>query len=131
MRFLIAATTLFCGLVMSYGQTICIDPGHPSENGGTTGKKITETRANWEVAVRLRDILKSKGVKVVMTKQSEKEKVVNKRRAEIANECKADLMIRLHCDANDGRGFAVYYPTVKGTSQGGSQIDRANSQVLL
>jgi N-acetylmuramoyl-L-alanine amidase len=53
-----------------------------------------------------------------MTKRSEYEFVRNKRRAEIANNCHADLMIRLHCDANAGSGIAAYAPDRQGTSGG-------------
>jgi len=54
----------------------------------------------------------------VMTKQSEGENVTNRHRAEIANAAHADIMIRLHCDAASGRGFAVYYPDRQGTKYG-------------
>lgn len=99
--------------------TICIDPGHPSEVGiGTRGKTLTELHANWTVAVKLRDLLRRNGYRVVMTKRSEKELVRNRRRAEIANRAHANLMLRLHCDASHGQGFAVYFPDRQGRSEG-------------
>lgn len=98
------------------GKVICLDPGHPSEtSAGTRGKTLTENRANWLVAVQLQALLQSRGAKVVMTKQAEKEKVTNQRRAEIANGAGADLMLRLHCDAAPARGLSVYYPDRQGT----------------
>lgn len=100
-------------------QTICIDPGHPSEVGrGTTGKKISELTAAWKVAKLLEQKLKKADFKVVLTKSKESQYVKNKDRAAIANKAKADLMVRLHCDANEGGGFAVYVPMKKGTSSG-------------
>ncbi len=90
---------------------ICIDPGHPSENGvGTRGRFLTELEVCWQVAVKLKGKLQADGYTVVMTKSSMGEKVTNKRRAEIANKAGAALMLRLHCDAGTGRGFASYYP---------------------
>lgn len=90
---------------------ICIDPGHPSENGnGTRGKTLTEIRVCWKVSKALEAELKHAGYWVVITKRSEKEKVTNRRRAEIANSNKAALFVRLHCDAGTGSGFATYYP---------------------
>lgn len=90
---------------------ICIDPGHPSENGnGTRGKTLTEIRVCWKVSKALEAELKHAGYRVVLTKGSEKEKVSNRRRAEIANSNKAALFVRLHCDAGTGSGFATYYP---------------------
>lgn len=100
-------------------RTVCIDPGHPSEVGlGTQGRKLTELRANWEIAVRLRDLLQKDGYRIVMTKSSEREYVRNRRRAEIANGAKADLMVRLHCDGSPRPGFATYYPDRQGIAEG-------------
>ena len=109
--------TMFLPLLAS--PVICIDPGHPSEVGvGTQGKRLTELHANWTVALRLRDLLRKDGYRVVMTKASEGEFVRNRRRAEIANGAGADLMVRLHCDGSPRPGFAVYYPDRQGTSGG-------------
>lgn len=101
------------------GKTICIDPGHPSETSpGTKGRLITENRANWLVALKLKALLEQMGARVVMTKSSENEMVTNRRRAEIANAANADLMIRLHCDAAPSPGLAVFYPDRQGTTAG-------------
>jgi N-acetylmuramoyl-L-alanine amidase len=101
------------------GPVVCIDPGHPSEVGpGTKGRTITEMRAAWLVALRMKELLEREGVRVVLTKSREDEMVRNRQRAEIANRAKADLMVRLHADAATGSGFAVYYPARTGTAQG-------------
>ncbi len=98
-------------------KTICIDPGHPSEVGmGTRGRKLTEVHINWIVAEALKEKLKADGYRVVLTKSTEVEKVLNKNRAKIANESSSSLLIRLHCDAASGSGFAVYYPSQEGKS---------------
>lgn len=108
---------LFAALAQS--QTICIDPGHPSENGvGTHGKLISEVHAAWVVSLRLEKLLKADGYSVVMTKSSEMEHVTNRRRAEIANDAHAAFMIRIHCDAGSRSGFATYYPGTQGTVRG-------------
>jgi N-acetylmuramoyl-L-alanine amidase len=109
---------IFASLVAP-AQTICIDPGHPSEVGrGTSGKKIGELTAAWKVAKLLEMKLKKAGVTVVLTKTKEGQFVKNRDRAEIANKAKADFLVRLHCDANEGGGFAVYVPMKKGVSGG-------------
>lgn len=98
---------------------ICIDPGHPSEVGrGTHGKLLSEVHVVWQVAVLLKKKLETDGYRVVLTKQSEEETVKNRRRAEIANDANAALLVRLHCDAEGGRGFGSYYPSRQGTAQG-------------
>lgn len=97
--------------------TVCLDPGHPSEVGeGTRGKKVTEMGVVWRVALLMKPLLEQAGVHVVMTKQSEKQLVKNRARAEIANRARADLMVRLHCDSDAGSGFATYAPDRAGKS---------------
>ncbi|MBX3118894.1 MAG: N-acetylmuramoyl-L-alanine amidase [Fimbriimonadaceae bacterium] len=118
---LLAVLSVVCGFgcLPSHAQTICIDPGHPSEVGrGASGKRITEIKAVWLVAVELQKLLEKEGYKVVLTKKSEDEFVRNQRRAEIANNAKADLLLRLHCDAAPTSGFASYYPSKQGTAKG-------------
>jgi N-acetylmuramoyl-L-alanine amidase len=114
----LASSALFLASLAT-SQTVCIDPGHPSEVGrGTQGKKITEIRAVWLVAKFLKEELEAQGYEVVLTKSSEGQFVKNKRRSEIANKANSSLMIRLHCDSQGGSGFAVYVPTKAGKSQG-------------
>lgn len=101
------------------GFTVCIDPGHPSEVGrGTRGRRITEIQAAWRVALKVKALLQAQGVGVVLTKNSANEFVRNRRRAEIANESHANLMVRLHCDAEAGSGTATYFPDRQGVSHG-------------
>jgi N-acetylmuramoyl-L-alanine amidase len=100
-------------------QTICIDPGHPSESGrGTMGRHLTEIDAAWDAAILLKHDLEADGFHVVMTKDRAEEFVTNERRAEIANESHASLLIRLHCDADAGTGIATYAPDRQGIVNG-------------
>jgi N-acetylmuramoyl-L-alanine amidase len=100
--------------------TVCIDPGHPSEvnSGKTVQNGTTETHIDWVVAQKLRKALVDMGYAVVMTKSSENELVKNKDRALKANEAKADLTVRLHCDSSPDSGYALYYPDTQGAAQG-------------
>ena len=101
-------------------QVVCIDPGHASETSGgdVVQNGTTEVHIAWVVAVKLKALLEANGFKVVMTKQREDEVVTNKDRARLANRAKAALMIRLHCDASEDNGYAVYSPDRQGTVQG-------------
>ena len=102
------------------GQTICIDPGHPSEVGRgtqsspTSSPVITEIHAAWVVGQKLKVKLEDLGYQVVFTKATEETFVENRDRAKVANDNHAALMVRLHCDASDGSGFTVYYPDRQG-----------------
>jgi N-acetylmuramoyl-L-alanine amidase len=100
-------------------QIVCIDPGHPSEvnSGGTINNGTTEVHIAWVVALKLKEILEAKGFKVIMTKSREDELVRNIDRAGIGNSSGAALMVRLHCDAGEDEGFAVYAPDRQATKE--------------
>lgn len=99
--------------------TIVVDPGHPSETSdGTVQHGVAEVHVAWLVALRLRDLLREAGYRVVLTKERENQNVRNADRAGIANRARAAVMVRLHCDATNGSGFTLYYPNRKGTVGG-------------
>jgi N-acetylmuramoyl-L-alanine amidase len=101
------------------GYKITLDPGHSSENGaGTKGKTLKEINVCWDMSLRTAKVLRSLGAEVKLTKGSLGEVVTNQKRAEIGNEFDSDLVIRLHCDAANERGFATYYPNKVGTVRG-------------
>lgn len=101
-------------------RVVCIDPGHPSElnSGKTVQNGTTEVHIAWVVALRLKRLLEEKGVRVVMTKASEEQFVMNKERALIANDAGASVMVRLHCDTGESEGFAIYSPDRQGEKDG-------------
>jgi N-acetylmuramoyl-L-alanine amidase len=99
---------------------ICIDPGHPSEvsSGAEIQNGTSEVHLAWVVGLKLQKLLEAKGFQVVMTKPEENQLVKNRERAQIANQAHAALMVRLHCDATDDSGFAIYCPDRQGTKEG-------------
>ncbi|MCU0316316.1 MAG: N-acetylmuramoyl-L-alanine amidase [Fimbriimonadaceae bacterium] len=114
------ATFLALSLTLTVERpVICLDPGHPSENGiGAKGKYISELQLVWNVSLLTKPLLEKAGYEVVLTKATRDEKVTNRRRAEIGNEAKADLMIRIHADAGNHSGFATFYPHRQARVQG-------------
>jgi N-acetylmuramoyl-L-alanine amidase len=105
---------------------VAIDPGHqakadlrtepvgpgsrtkkPRVEGGTQGvaTRNPESKINLQVALRLRDELEKRGVKVVMVRTTQKVDIANSKRAQIANAAHADLFIRLHCDGSTNSGI--------------------------
>jgi N-acetylmuramoyl-L-alanine amidase len=99
-------------------QTICIDPGHSKQTVGTTGKKVAEYKICWTVGVQLKAALEKAGYTAILTKQNANQNVTNQKRAEIANDAKSALFIRLHCDADNDHGFATFYPAKQGKIRG-------------
>lgn len=115
------AFSIFACVALSpaFAQTICIDPGHPSENGvGTRGKKETELNVAWVVAKKLEWLLKKNGYRVVLTKTSRDKRSTNYARAMVGNKARAAYVVRLHCDAGVSSGLASYYPANKGAIGG-------------
>ncbi len=114
---------------------ICIDPGHqehgdgrlepmapwsnlkkPRVSSGTAGvwTKNKEYQINLEVGMMLKSFLEKEGYKVVMTRENNKVSLSNRERAEISNNAKADLTLKLHCDGSkDGgkRGASILIPS--------------------
>jgi N-acetylmuramoyl-L-alanine amidase len=107
------------------GKTICIDAGHgltkkkynekiaptstktkPAFVSGTKGAKYTEEQLNLIVALKLQKALEELGARIVMTRETHETTLSNIDRAKLANESKADIMIRIHADAGPSASVA-------------------------
>lgn len=117
---------------------VCIDPGHqgkgdsrgepvapnssntkPRVSSGTAGvaTKNPEHVINLEASLILKELLLQKGYTVVMTREKADVNISNAERAQIANNAKADITIRIHCDSiNDGgkTGTVILVPAKDG-----------------
>lgn len=99
---------------------VVIDPGHQTRGnsekepigpgatetkakvtGGATGVATgkTEYQLNLEVALKVRDILESKGYTVVMTRTTNDVNMSNSERAKIANDAGAGAFVRIHANS--------------------------------
>lgn len=90
---------------------VVIDAGHGGNDPGAVGKISKEKNINLKVALKLGKLIENncKDVKIVYTRN--KDVFVNlNRRAEIANNAKADLFISIHTNA------LAKNKTIKGTS---------------
>jgi N-acetylmuramoyl-L-alanine amidase len=123
------------------GKTIVVDPGHNGGNGshpeiinrqvnagtlwkacdtaGTqTASGYSEAAFTYDVALRLRAILRAAGARVVLTRHSNRGVgPCITERAAIGNRARADAAISIHADGgpSSGRGFHVIYPpSIKG-----------------
>lgn len=100
---------------------VCIDPGHPTDysSGRAVVNGLREVDVNWEVALKLKELLtEDYGVRVVITRSKRDQLMNNSERAEVSNRANAALFLRLHCDAGPSSGFTLYYPNRKGESKG-------------
>jgi N-acetylmuramoyl-L-alanine amidase len=102
-----ATSGVICERAM-YGLTVvCLDPGHAStpyeidpETGLNTQDWVNEPEMTivYDIALRTRAILEARGIRVVMTKNYLQEPVSLKRRAEIANDAHARMIVHIHAD---------------------------------
>lgn len=115
---------------------VVIDPGHQATlnrgmepigpgskqmkmmvSGGASGVNpphVPEYVDALAISLRLRGILESKGVKVVMTRTTNNVDISNKQRALIGNTAKADLVVRVHLDSSTSsavHGISTLYPS--------------------
>jgi len=93
-------------------KKVVIDAGHGGHDPGAIGRSgLREKDVNLDIAKRLSKLLRDNGVTVIMTRSSDVF-VPLERRADIANNAKADLFISIHANANRVRslsGLEIYY----------------------
>ncbi|MHA1549962.1 MAG: N-acetylmuramoyl-L-alanine amidase [Alphaproteobacteria bacterium] len=115
---------------------IVIDPGHGGKDPGAIGRtsKTREKDIVLSVGKKLRDILKRKGYKVYMTRDTDKYLKL-KERARYAQKKKADLFLSIHADSNPNRsaqGFSVYTLSEKATDEESRKLaQRENAADLI
>lgn len=106
------------------GKVICIDPGHGGTDVGAIGhiggKEVYEKNITLSIALPLRDMLKSAGAKVVMTRETDKDVYGPwadadpelQARCDVANEAHADAFVSIHIDSFSNSsvdGITAYY----------------------
>ncbi|QOR36398.1 N-acetylmuramoyl-L-alanine amidase [Clostridium sp. 'deep sea'] len=94
------------------GKVIALDPGHGGSDSGAARAGVLEKTLNLEVAKKVRDILVSKGVTVVMTRENNDTRVSLEERVEYVNSLNVDIAISIHAnsvDVGQGSGVETYY----------------------
>jgi N-acetylmuramoyl-L-alanine amidase len=91
---------------------IALDPGHGGVDGGASlGYGLLEKDLTKDIANRLARLLRAASWEVVLTRNGD-EGIPPRRRAEIANEARADLFLSIHVNwlpDRTARGFETYY----------------------
>jgi N-acetylmuramoyl-L-alanine amidase len=99
-------------------ETIVLDPGHGGYDKGACSSYGCEKDFNLDVARQLRPLLKAKGFKVIMTRESDVF-VPLPVRARIANSAKDSVFVSIHFNATDrnpaATGFEIYSLTPVGS----------------
>ena len=102
-------------LIKKYSKTIVIDPGHGGKDSGAVGyNHLQEKKSVLAVALKLKNELKKRGYRVIMTRSRDKF-IDLKNRTHYANKNKADLFISIHANAIEGskkysvKGIETFY----------------------
>lgn len=111
---------------------VVIDAGHGGDDFGAIGrsKKTREKDITLEIANELaRLVRRDKKLKVVMTRTSD-EFVPLDKRAQLANDARADLFISIHCNAapqSSAHGFEIFYlaPAKSDSARAVAQFENA------
>lgn len=107
-------------------KKIVIDPGHGGKFRGTQGRNgLREKDVVLDIGLKLRTLLQVRGIKVVMTRETDRHLAVNlnrdlDRRVAIANREQPDLFISIHanwCRKPSVHGFEIYYSPNKAVSK--------------
>ena len=116
--------------------TLVIDPGHGGKDPGAIGKKGKEKNINLSVALKLGNLIKEncKDVNIVYTRQKDTFVALD-RRAQIANNAKADLFISIHTNSvakgKTVRGTETYTLGLHRTEDNLEVAKKENSVILI
>jgi N-acetylmuramoyl-L-alanine amidase len=92
-------------------QTVVLDPGHGGYDKGATSSYGCEKDFALDVARKLRPLLQAKGLRVIMTRESDAF-VPLELRARIANAVRNSIFVSIHFNATDrdpnATGFEIY-----------------------
>ncbi|MFO1186659.1 MAG: N-acetylmuramoyl-L-alanine amidase, partial [Alphaproteobacteria bacterium] len=111
--------------------TVMIDPGHGGVDSGTVSSAgDNEKTIVLDVGRKLKDVLKKKGYRVAMTRNSDVYQNL-KERVAMARSAKADLFISLHADSNSNhelRGVSVYTLSDKASDEETAELARKENR---
>ena len=89
---------------------VVIDAGHGGKDPGAVGKRSYEKNLTLNISQKVARALAERGVNVLLTRNTD-EFVELRKRAQLANDNKADLFISIHCNASrysNRRGTEVF-----------------------
>lgn len=110
---------------------VVLDAGHGGKDPGAIGPSgLKEKTVTLEIALKLRDLLTARGFRVIMTRADDTF-ISLQRRAEIANEAKADLFVSIHANASrnkEAMGSQVFIYNREASSRQAAEAARLENQ---
>ncbi len=92
-------------------DTVCLDPGHGGADPGNNEGRYREKSLTLELARSVRKKLESAGLKVVMTRDTDKKLSLSSRPA-VALRHEADLFVSIHFNSAPGAGRSASGPEI-------------------
>jgi len=116
-------------------HTVVIDAGHGGHDPGAVGRMAKEKNINLSIALKVGNLIQRnmKDVRVIYTRDRDRF-VELYRRAEIANENRADLFISIHCNANKNKTLRGAETYIMGLHKSEANLNTAkleNASILL
>ncbi|MCX6241843.1 MAG: N-acetylmuramoyl-L-alanine amidase [Bacteroidetes bacterium] len=116
-------------------KRVVIDAGHGGQDPGTIGKRAKEKNVALAIALKLGNMIQKncKDVKVIFTRDRDVFVELN-RRAQFANDMKADLFISIHCNANNNHSLKGAETYVMGLHRTQANLEIAkteNASILM
>ena len=130
---------LSCGNVAAQKKVaikrVVIDAGHGGQDPGTIGRRAKEKNVALAIALKLGNMIQKncKDVKVIFTRDRDVFVELN-RRAQFANDMKADLFISVHCNANNDHSLKGAETYVMGLHKTQANLEIAkteNASILM
>ena len=96
--------------------TVVIDPGHGGKDNGARGKRHKEKNVAYSIALKLKNLLKANGFKVIMTRNKDVF-IPLKSRPAMCRKYGGDIFISIHCNSagKSIRGVETFVYTPVGT----------------
>ena len=116
-------------------KRVVIDAGHGGQDPGTIGRRAKEKNVALAIALKLGYMIQKncKDVKVIFTRDHDVFVELN-RRAQFANDMKADLFISIHCNANNDHSLKGAETYVMGLHKTQANLEIAkteNASILM
>lgn len=129
-------STCFCLPAEGRDFVVVIDPGHGGHDPGAVGKRGKEKSINLKVALKVGELIQNncKDVKVIYTRKTDVFIPLD-RRAQIANNAKADLFISIHTNSvasgKTVKGTETYTLGLHRTEENLEVAKKENSVILI
>lgn len=126
----------FCLTMEGKDFTVVIDPGHGGHDPGAVGRRSKEKNINLNVSLKVGQLIKDNcnDVKVIYTRKTDIFIPLD-RRAQIANNAKADLFISIHTNSvargRTVRGAETYTLGLHRTEENLEVAKKENSVILI